>query len=105
MKTEAKEAMKEAIQKQIGHEWLTGSDSTENIAAEWIKAGFTADQAEEWWAADCFDAERTAQLRDAGLAPDCVSDDCPQLLGYSWGYAYCDLKISIDDVLAECADD
>ena len=83
---------------QGGVDFLAGSESVEQAAQEWIDAGFTAGSAADWWEAGCFDADRTAELRDAGLTPDQAGqrhDDLSDVGARSIGYAYCNLDISL----------
>lgn len=73
--------------------WLTGGNPAETVAEEWEAAGFTVDDVVGWWQADCFDAQRTKELRDAGLTPEDVTaeDEDGNLLGY----AYCNGDITL----------
>ena len=72
---------------------LTGGESTIKVAHEWFVAGFTVDDVVGWWQAGCFDAQRTKELRDAGLTPENVTaeDEDGNLLGY----AYCNGDITL----------
>lgn len=85
-----------------GREFVAGNEDIDVAAQRWIDAGFDAESAPTWWEAGCFDADRTAQLRDAGLSPDDVSGMCPRFEGMSWGYAYCNGDVSLQGVLDAC---
>lgn len=80
-----------------------GNSYVEEIAAEWVAAGFTTQSASAWWQAGAFSAERAAEMRDDGLTPEQVSHaDCPKLEGYSWAYARCNGDCSRQDVIDAC---
>jgi hypothetical protein len=76
--------------------WLVGNERPEDIATSWEGAGFSAEEAEAWWAAGCWDADCTAALRDAGLTPAQVSVAHPD--GESYGYRCCNGDCVIDDI-------
>ncbi len=94
--------MIETVAAQEYHEWLTGSDSVEDTAENWVYAEFSAPTVSDWWDAGCFDAEQTAKLRDAGLTPDDVSGNCKDH-GFSWGYGFSNCDVSLEDVLDAAA--
>lgn len=72
--------------------------TVEETAVEWCQNDFGADAA-DWWAAGCFDADRAAILRDAGITPEQAAIECPQLEVFSWGYAHSNGDVCLDDVL------
>lgn len=88
-----------------GREFITGSNPVEEIAQEWIDAGFRASEVTEWWEAGCFDADRTATLRDNAVRPDEISDIVEDdATSTSVGYAFCNGDITLQDVITVCAD-
>ena len=98
------EEMKTLIRcQQGGYEFIGGGNETTLIAAaeSWIANGFSAD-AEDWWRAGCFDADRSAEMRDSGLTPADIDVDCPGFPGTSWGYARCNSDVSFNDVISAC---
>lgn len=78
------------------------------IAEEWVDAGFSADSAEKWWGAGCFDADSAADLRDAGLSAESVGQMHDEFGGSaSIGYCLANGDITLADVrqlLAEKSD-
>ena len=80
-----------------GH-FISGNEP-ERIAEEWVDEGFGVAEAAEWWKAGCFDASRTAELRDADLTPDQVSGELEGREGYSIGYWHSNMDLTLEDVL------
>lgn len=76
-------------------DFIAGNEAVETAAECWVDAGFTSDDAPAWWEAGCFDAERTAELRNAGLTPEQVSERRTEEEPESWGYAYCNGDVGL----------
>ena len=93
MKQTPQEIMADSIRSTTGAvETIAGGHvGVDAAAAEWVAAGFTPDTAREWWAVGAFDADRAADLRDAGLIP-------AQCEGYA--YAHSNGDMTTDDVVA-----
>lgn len=80
---------------------IVGMEDTADVAQSWLDAGFTIENVSDWWDAGCWDADRTALLREAGLTPEQVATPAPPsiLEGRSWGYAFCNNDCNIDDLI------
>ena len=90
-----------------GAEFLAGGLSDADLQAaaqEWCDAGFAPATAHPYWEAGCFDAARTAQLRDAGLTAQTVAAALPGHDGVSWGYAVSNGDTSVAKAVAALAD-
>lgn len=86
----------ESVIKAAG-DFAHGGDLEASVR-EWEAAGFSADTAEEWVAAECFCARSARRLADAGLTPDDASAPAPQSVGYegaSIGYAVSNGDLSV----------
>lgn len=83
--------------------FIVGMEDTADVAQSWLDAGFTIEDVSDWWDAGCWDADRTALLRDAGLTPEQVATTAPAsvLEGRSWGYAHSNGDVSTEAVVAE----
>lgn len=56
-------------------------DSHETAARLWLEAGFSPGDAAAYVRAGCFDVDRTAELRKAGISPSHIAR-----LGLGWDY-------------------
>lgn len=76
-----------------------GDPQDAGIAKMWEDAGFASgEECEAWWDKNCFDADKTAVLRDAGIVPD-------NLASSDIGYRFCNSDISLRDVMSLLEDD
>jgi len=99
------EDMESAIRCTTGAmQFVVGSEQIGDVAAGWVDEGFSSDEAAAWWDAGVFTAEAADDLRTYDVDPQDVDGDCPRLAGYSWGYAFANGDVSINDVLRMKAD-
>jgi hypothetical protein len=88
MTTQQIEDMATTIRTTEGASTFVAGDpsNVENAAQEWVDAGFTPDEAQAWWKAGAFDAQRAAQMRQMGLTLEQASETYRE--SESWAYAY-----------------
>mgnify|MGYP001271605095 FL=1 len=58
-----------------------GSSGIKETVYEWMDCGFSAEQADAWLAAGCFNAIVARRLADAGMTPDQVAQSTGDGLG------------------------
>ncbi|MEZ5386188.1 MAG: hypothetical protein R3F13_11800 [Prosthecobacter sp.] len=69
-------------------------DGHEAAARQWLEAGFSPGDAAAYVRAGCFDVERTAKLRTAGVTPTHIARS-----GLAWDY--CAGRVELTEVLPE----
>ncbi len=73
------------------------------IVRDWVKAGFSPEQYQEWAKVGCFDAAKTRELVAHGFQPEDVIENYDFgdgiIYNLSIGYAYCNGDLNIEDVV------
>ncbi len=73
-------------------EMTAAIEGTEVAARQWLKAGFSVEDAAAYVRAGCFDVARTQELREAHIAPGRIAE-----LGLGWDF--CAGKVPLANLL------
>jgi hypothetical protein len=92
--------MLEAI--KYGDPLVNGGNVDEyvEIAKEWVRCKFSAEEANEWWDAHVWCASAAKTLQDACIMPDDIREEEVEIGGlyYNLGQAYSNCDISLEEV-------
>lgn len=91
------ETMARMVQVVSRHSQAVGNAPYGEVAQEWIDAGFSAEGADRWISAGCFEARSAAALRDAGVKAEQAAAQYES--GMTIGYAVANGDISVGEAV------